>query len=116
MLLSLYVILIYIEIWVVSNIHSAVMFWIFFIIYGFIDTNFNGIIQQKFKISPEFFFMSNRFVISILICLAFLTVSCSPQENVNPGAAWDYSDLRILSEYDDLISEGDFIAGYSRLA
>jgi hypothetical protein len=60
--------------------------------------------------------MFNRIVISILICLAFLTVSCSPQENVNPGATWDYSDLRTLSEYDDLISEGDLIAGYSRLA
>lgn len=60
--------------------------------------------------------MSNRIVISILICLAFLTISCSPQENVNPAVAWDYTDLRILSDYDDLNSEGDFIAGYSRLA
>jgi hypothetical protein len=60
--------------------------------------------------------MSYRFVFLILICLAFLTVSCSPQETISSGADWDYRDLRALSDYDNLNSEGDFIAGYSRLA
>jgi hypothetical protein len=45
-----------------------------------------------------------------------MTVSCSPQETISSGADWDYRDLRALSDYDDLNSEGDFIAGYSRLA
>lgn len=60
--------------------------------------------------------MSNRQIISLLFCLAFLVVSCSPKEIVTPGDSWDYSDLRILSPYDDKSSKGDFIAAYSRFA
>jgi hypothetical protein len=37
-------------------------------------------------------------------------------EGTNPGSSWDYDDLQLLSKYDDRISNGDFIAGYVRIA
>lgn len=60
--------------------------------------------------------MSYKLVIFFSLCLTFLIVSCSPQDTINPGAAWKYHNLRTLTDYDDLDYEGDFIAGYSRLA
>ncbi|MCJ7535289.1 MAG: hypothetical protein MUO57_07135, partial [Anaerolineales bacterium] len=52
----------------------------------------------------------------ILLLSACLVVACVPQERNDPGAGWDYTDLRMLSHNDQRNTEGDFIAGYSRSA
>jgi len=62
-----------------------------------------------------------RFAVSnpiswLLILCAGLVAACSPQERSAPGAIWDYADLRTLSQSDQHISSGDFIAGYARSA
>lgn len=48
--------------------------------------------------------------------LIVLSAACSPLEKVSPASAWEYADLRILSQPDQHNSPGDFIAGYSRVA
>jgi hypothetical protein len=52
----------------------------------------------------------------ISVCFSILSVSCAPQESIKPSEIWNFANLRSLSTYDDLISGGDFIAGYSRFA
>jgi hypothetical protein len=58
--------------------------------------------------------MSLKRLFLISTFLSILIVSCAPQEEVNPGSSWDYADLRFLSSHKDLLSAGDFIAGYAR--
>jgi len=51
-----------------------------------------------------------------LVMCSFLVVACVPQVDSQPGDAWHYADLRVLDPYDQNKLEGDFIAGYSRIA
>ena len=61
------------------------------------------------------FSLTNPIRIILLLC-ACLVVACVPQVRNDPGAGWDYTDLRMLSHNDQRNTEGDFIAGYSRSA
>ena len=71
--------------------------------------------------SLQLWLRSLRFIASnpvswLLVLCAALVVACSPQEKSAPGAIWEYADLRTLSQPDQQISSGDFIAGYARPA
>lgn len=66
-------------------------------------------------------FQSFRFILRnpvtlFLMIVATQVVACVPQETNQPGDAWHYADLRILAPFDQIDLEGDFIAGYTRIA
>ncbi len=52
----------------------------------------------------------------MLVLFTSLVTACSPQEKIDPAAAWAYADLRMLSNPEQDSGAGDFIAGYARSA
>jgi len=60
--------------------------------------------------------LSPRLISFLLVLIAFLVVSCSQQQRIDPADTWKYADLRLLSPPDASSEPGDFIAGYTRLA
>jgi hypothetical protein len=60
--------------------------------------------------------MKHKLLFLLTISFAILAVSCSPMERTNSDSSWNYTDLHLLSPYNETIAGGDFIAGYVRNA
>ena len=58
----------------------------------------------------------NNPLYTALILIACLGTACIPWETSHPSAAWEYTELRLLSDPDQDNLPGDFIAGYAREA